>query len=131
MIMKSETIKAFNNFISRNFFGYSTHTLYQELCYSYPAEISSQWVYVNIWHVFIDQSTPEDIDIARHVACVINKDPDLERLALAARDWIDYCMITHEYERLAVLADDALNLYIKNVISLHEFKLIIAANKNN
>ena len=129
MIMKSETIKAFNNFISRNFFGYSAHTLYQELCYSYPAEISSQWVYVNIWHVFIDQSTPEDIDIARHVACVINKDPDLERLALAVRDWIDYCMITHEYERLAVLANDALDLYLKGVISLHEFKLIIAANK--
>ena len=129
--MKNNTTKAFDNFVSRNFFGYSAHTLYQELCYSYPAEISSQWVYVNIWHVFIDQSTPEDIDIARHVSCVINKDPDLERLALAARDWIDYCMITHEYERLAVLADDALNLYIKNVISLHEFKLIIADNKNN
>ena len=127
--MKSETIKAFNNFISRNFFGYSAHTLYQELCYSYPAEISSQWVYVNIWNAFIYQSTSEDIDIARHVACIINKDPDLERLALAARDWIDYCMITHEYERLAVLANDALDLYLKGVISLHEFKLIIAANK--
>ena len=127
--MKNNTTKAFDNFVSRNFFGYSAHTLYQELCYSYPAEISSQWVYVNIWHVFIDQSTPEDIDIARHVSCVINKDPDLERLALAARDWIDYCMITHEYERLAVLANDALDLYLKGVISLHEFKLIIAANK--
>ena len=127
--MKNNTTKAFDNFVSRNFFGYSTHTLYQELCYSYPAEISSQWVYVNIWHVFIDQSTPEDIDIARHVACVINKDPDLERLALAARDWIEYCMATQEYERLAVLANDALDLYLKGVISLHEFKLIIAANK--
>lgn len=127
--MKNNTTKAFDNFVSRNFFGYSAHTLYQELCYSYPAEISSQWVYVNIWHVFIDQSTPEDIDVARHVACVINKDPDLERLALAVRDWIDYCMITQEYERLAVLANDALDLYLKGVISLHEFKLIIAANK--
>lgn len=128
--MKNNTTKAFDNFVSRNFFGYSAHTLYQELCYSYPAEISSQWVYVNIWHAFIDQSTPEDIDIARHVACVINKNPDLERLALAARDWIDYCMATQEYERLAVLANDALDLYLKGVISLHEFKLIIAANKN-
>ncbi len=27
--MKSETIKLFNQFISRNFFGYSAHTLYQ------------------------------------------------------------------------------------------------------
>lgn len=54
--MKSETIRLFNNFISRNFFGY--------------------------------------------------------------------------YERLAVLANDALDLYLKGVISLHEFKLIIAANKN-
>lgn len=127
--MKNNTTKAFDNFVSRNFFGYSAHTLYQELCYSYPAEISSQWVYVNIWHVFIDQSTPEDIDVARHVACVINKDPDLERLALAVRDWIEYCMATQEYERLAVLANDALDLYLKGVISLHEFKLIIAANK--
>ena len=129
--MKSNTIKSFDTFVSHNFFGYSAHTLYQELCYSYPAEISSQWVYVNIWNAFIDQSTPEDIDIARHVACIINKDPDLERLALAARDWIYYCMITHEYERLAVLANDALDLYIKGVISLHEFKFIIASNKNN
>lgn len=128
--MKNNTTKAFDNFVSRNFFGYSAHTLYQELCYSYPAEISSQWVYVNIWHVFIDQSTPEDIDIARHVACIIIGDPNFEIRALADRDWIDYCMITHEYERLAILADDALDLYIKNVISLHEFKLIIAANKN-
>lgn len=39
-------------------------------------------------------------------------------------------MATHEYERLAVLANDALDLYLKGVISLHEFKLIIAANKN-
>lgn len=129
--MKSNTIKSFDTFVSHNFFGYSAHTLYQELCYSYPAEISSQWVYVNIWHVFIDQSTPEDIDVARHVACVINEDPDLERLALAARDYIEYCMATHEYERLAVLANDALDLYIKGVISLHEFKFIIASNKNN
>lgn len=88
-------------------------------------------MYVNIWHVFIDQNTPEDIDVARHVACVINEDPDLERLALAARDYIEYCMATHEYERLAVLANDALDLYIKGVISLHEFKFIIASNKNN
>ena len=127
--MKNNTTKAFDNFVSRNFFGYSAHTLYQELCYSYPAEISSQWVYVNIWHAFIDQSTPEDIDIARHVACVIIGDPNFEIRALADRDWIDYCMITHEYERLAVLANDALDLYLKGVISLHEFKLIIAANK--
>lgn len=129
--MKNTTIKAFDNFISHNFFGYSAHTLYQELCYSYPAEVASQWVYVNIWHSFIGQDTPEDIDIARHVVCIIiDEDPDFERLALAARDWIDYCMITHEYERLAVLANDALDLYLKGVISLHEFKLIIVANKN-
>ena len=60
--MKSNTIKKFDAFISRNFFGYSAHTLYQELCHSYPAEVASQWVYVNIWHAFIDQNTPEDID---------------------------------------------------------------------
>lgn len=129
--MKSnDTIKKFNAFISCNFFGYSAHTLYQELRHSYPAEVASQWVYVNIWHAFIGQDTPEDIDIARNIACIINEDPDLERLAFAARNWIDYCMATHEYERLATLADDALDLYLRNVISLHEFKLIIAANKN-
>lgn len=38
---KSEIIKAFNEFVSRNFFGYSAHTLYQELCHSYPAEVAS------------------------------------------------------------------------------------------
>ena len=128
--MKSNTIKSFNNFVSRNFFGYSAHTLYQELCHSYPAEGVSQWVYVNIWHAFIGQNTPEDIDIARHVACIIIGDPTFEIRALDARDWIDYCMATYEYERLAVLADDALDLYLKGVINLHEFKLIIAANKN-
>ena len=112
-----------------NFFGYSAHTLYQELCHSYPAEVASQWVYVNIWHSFIDQSTPEDIDIARHVTCIIIGDPNFEIRALATRDWIDYCMATHEYKRLATLADDALDLYLKGVISLHEFKLIITANK--
>ena len=129
--MKSnDTIKKFNAFISCNFFGYSAHTLYQELCHSYPAEIVSQWVYVNIWHRFTGQDTPEDIDIARRVACIIIGDPTFEIRALDARDYIDYCMATHEYERLAVLADDALDLYIKGVISLHEFKLIIAANKN-
>ena len=111
--MKSnDTIKKFDTFVSRNFFGYSAHTLYQELCHSYPVEVSSQWVYVNIWHTFINQDTPEDIDIARHVACIIIGDPNFEIRALA------------------VLTDDALDLYIKGVISLHEFKLIIAANKN-
>ena len=127
--MKSNTIKKFDIFVSHNFFGYSAHTLYQELRHSYPAEVASQWVYVNIWHAFIDQSTPEDIDIARRVACIIHHDLSLLDRALAARDWIEYCMDTQEYERLAVLADDALDLYIKGVISLHEFKLIIAANK--
>lgn len=93
-------------------------------------EVASQWVYVNIWHTFIDNDTPEDIDIARRVACIIIGDPNFEIRALEARDYIDYCMATHEYERLAVLANDALDLYLKGVISLHEFKLIIAANKN-
>lgn len=127
---KSEIIKAFNEFVSRNFFGYSAHTLYQELCHSYPAEVASQWVYVNIWHTFIDNDTPEDIDIARRVACIIIGDPNFEIRALDVRDYIEYCMATQEYERLAVLANDALDLYLKGVISLHEFKLIIAANKN-
>lgn len=124
--MKSNTIKKFDTFVSHNFFGYSAHTLYQELCHSYPAEIVSQWVYVNIWHTFIDQDTPEDIDIARHVACIIIGDPNFEIRALDARDYIDYCMTTQEYERLAVLIDEALNLYIDRVISLDEFKLIVS-----
>lgn len=124
---KSEIIKAFNNFVSRNFYGYSAHTLYQELCHSYPAEIASQWVYVNIWHGFIGQDTPEDIDIARHVACIIIGDPNFEIRALDARDWIEYCMATHEYERLATLINEALDLYIDRVISLDEFKLIVSA----
>lgn len=124
--MKSNTIKKFDTFVSHNFFGYSAHTLYQELCHSYPAEIVSQWVYVNIWHTFIDQDTPEDIDIARHVACIIIGDPNFEIRALDAHDYIDYCMTTQEYERLAVLIDEALNLYIDRVISLDEFKLIVS-----
>ena len=49
--MKNNTTKAFDNFVSRNFFGYSAYTLYQELCHSYPAEVASQWVYVNIWQI--------------------------------------------------------------------------------
>lgn len=124
--MKNNTIKSFDHFVSHNFFGYSAHTLYQELCHSYPAEVASQWVYINIWHAFIDQSTPEDIDIARHVACIIIGDPTFEIRALDARDYIDYCIATHEYERLAVLIDEALDLYIDRVISLDEFKLIVS-----
>lgn len=123
---KSEIIKAFNEFVSRNFFGYSAHTLYQELCHSYPVEVSSQWVYVNIWHTFINQDTPEDIDIARHVVCIIIGDPNFEIRALDARDYIEYCIATHEYERLAVLIDEALDLYIDRVISIDEFKLIVS-----
>lgn len=125
--MKNNTTKAFDNFVSRNFFGYSAYTLYQELCHSYPVEVSSQWVYVNIWHTFINQDTPEDIDIARHVACIIIGDPNFEIRALDARDYIEYCMATQEYERLAVLIDEALDLYIDRVISLEEFKLIVSA----
>lgn len=124
--MKSNTIKSFDHFVSHNFFGYSAHTLYQELRHSYPAEIVSQWVYINIWHTFIDQDTPEDIDIAHHVACIIIGDPNFEIRALDARDWIEYCMATREYERLAVLIDEALDLYIDRVISLDEFKLIVS-----
>lgn len=125
--MKKSNIKAFDHFISHNFFGYSAHTLFQELCHSYPAEVASQWVYVNIWHTFINNNTPEDIDIARHVACIIIGDPTFEIRALDARDWIEYCMATHEYERLAILIDEALDLYIDRVISLDEFKLIVSA----
>lgn len=126
--MKSnDTIKKFDTFVSHNFFGYSAHTLYQELCHSYPAEVASQWVYVNIWHTFIDNDTPEDIDIAHHVACIIIGDPNFEIRALDARDYIEYCMATQEYERLAVLIDEALDLYIDRVISLDEFKLIVSA----
>lgn len=34
--MKSnDTIKKFDTFVSRNFFGYSAHTLYQELCHDW------------------------------------------------------------------------------------------------
>ena len=101
--MKSnDTIKKFDTFVSRNFFGYSAHTLYQELCHSYPAEVASQWVYVNIWHRFTGQDTPEDIDIARRVACIIHHDLSLLDRALAARDWIEYCMATQELNYLPV-----------------------------
>lgn len=124
--MKNNTTKAFDNFVSRNFFGYSAYTLYQELCHSYPAEVAYQWVYVNIWHTFIDNDTPKDIDIARHVVCIIIGDPNFEIRALDARDYIEYCIATHEYERLAVLIDEALDLYIDRVISLDEFKLIVS-----
>lgn len=124
--MKNNTTKAFDNFVSRNFFGYSAYTLYQELCHSYPAEVASQWMYVNIWHTFIDNDTPEDIDIARRVACIIIGDPNFEIRALDARDYIEYCIATHEYERLAVLINEALDLYIDRVISLDEFKLIVS-----
>lgn len=124
--MKSNTIKSFDHFVSHNFFGYSAHTLYQELCHSYPAEVASQWMYVNIWHTFIDNDTPEDIDIARRVACIIIGDPNFEIRALDARDYIEYCIATHEYERLAVLINEALDLYIDRVISLDEFKLIVS-----
>ena len=121
--MKSnDTIKKFDTFVFRNFFGYSAHTLYQELCHSYPVEVSSQWVYVNIWHTFINQDTPEDIDIARHVACIIIGDPNFEIRALDARDYIEYCMATQEYERLAVLANDALDLYLSSSSSLQLIK---------
>ena len=125
--MKNNTIKSFDTFISHNFFGYSAHTLYQELRHSYPAEVASQWVYVNIWHGFTGKDTSEDRDIARHVACIVHHDPSLLDRALAARDWIEYCMATQEYERLAVLIDEALDLYIDRVISLEEFKLIVSA----
>lgn len=84
-------------------------------------------MYVNIWHTFIDNDTPEDIDIARRVACIIIGDPNFEIRALDARDYIEYCMATQEYERLAVLIDEALDLYIDRVISLDEFKLIVSA----
>ena len=97
--MKSnDTIKKFNAFVSCNFFGYSAHTLYQELRHSYPAE----------------------------VACIIHHDLSLLDRALDARDYIEYCIATHEYERLAVLIDEALDLYIDRVISLDEFKLIVS-----
>lgn len=47
--MKNNTTKAFDNFVSRNFFGYSAHTLYQELCHSYPAEVASiAWLLMNM-----------------------------------------------------------------------------------
>ena len=36
----------------------------------------------NIWHTFIDNDTPEDIDIARRVACIIIGDPNFEIRAL-------------------------------------------------
>lgn len=83
-------------------------------------------MYVNIWHTFIDNDTPEDIDIARRVACIIIGDPNFEIRALDARDYIEYCIATHEYERLAVLIDEALDLYIDRVISIDEFKLIVS-----
>lgn len=53
--------------------------------------------------------------------------PNFEIRALDARDYIEYCMATQEYERLAVLIDEALDLYIDRVISLDEFKLIVSA----
>lgn len=125
--MNKNTVKDFNNFIASNFYGYSAHTLFQELCRNYPSEIVTQWIYVNIWHGFTNQYTPEDVEVARRVACILKKDLNYSDRALAARDWIEYCMMTQEYERLASLIDEALDLYIDRVISLDEFKLIVSA----
>lgn len=50
--MKKSNIKAFDTFVSHNFFGYSAHTLYQELCYSYPAEVASLGVCQHLAYIY-------------------------------------------------------------------------------
>jgi hypothetical protein len=128
--MKNNTIiKQFNIFISRNYDGLSAHTLFQTLTFSFPKEIAAQWVYVNIFHVFTEKYTPQDLDIAHCVADVIFNNPNLSNdIHYFRRELkeLKFCIeFGYAYANTSYLKENALDMYLKNAISLCEFELIM------
>ena len=125
--------KEFDKFIARNYNGLSAHTLFQTLCESYPVEIATEWVYVKIYHVFLNKYTPEELDLSQFLAGVIFGDLDFRNKAHNFRSELEeyrYCInygYEYSHENLRYLKEMALDMYLKNVIDIFEFRIITEA----
>lgn len=132
--MKTPTIAdIFDSFIARNYDGLSAHTLFQTLSLSFPKEIAESWVYVNVFHVFENKYTPEELELSQFISGIIFDDINFRKKAAHFRSELAelrYCMnygYRYHAQNLAYLKENALDMYIKNVIDIFEFKLIIEA----
>lgn len=128
---KPTTSSLFNTFIQRNYDGFSAHTLYKFLANTCPKEVASHWVYINIFHVFTNKYTPQDLEISQMVAEIVFNDPNLSDDIHNFRNELielKFCMeFGYIPNNLAYLKENALDMYLKNAISLNEFELIIKA----
>lgn len=125
------TTSLFDAFIARNYDGLSAHTLFQTLSLSFPKEVAEQWVYVNIFHVFTNKYTPEELELSQFIAGVVFGDIDFRKTAKHFRNELTelrYCInygYNYPKQNLEYLKENALDMYLKNVIDIFEFKLII------
>lgn len=126
-----ELNKLFNKFIARNYDGLSAHTLCQTLCESFPKELSHKWVYESIFHVFINKYTPEELELSQYIAKIVFGDIEFRKTVKdfqAELTELRYCInygYTYSKQSLEYLKENALDMYLKNVIDLCEFTFII------
>ena len=127
------TTDLFDAFIARNYDGLSAHTLFQTLSLSFPKEVAEQWVYVSVFHVFTNKYTPEELELSQFIAGVVFGDINFRKTAEHFRSELAelrYCInygYKYHAQNLAYLKENALDMYLKNVIDIFEFKLIIEA----
>lgn len=127
------TSSPFNAFIARNYDGLSAHTLFQTLSLSFPKEIAEQWVYVSVFHVFTNNYTPEELELSQFIAGVVFGDINFHKTAKQFRNELAelrFCInygYKYSKQNLKHLKENALDMFLKNVIDIFEFKLIIEA----
>lgn len=118
-------MKEFNLYIKRYFGGLTAYTLYQDLTLKgYPTEVATNWIYVNLYRVFIGKGTEVEREIVQLIKNIVFNDvtfSDKESLFMSV---LQEARFGYRYDA-SYLKDNALDFYIKGSISLSDFKFIV------
>lgn len=125
-------MKKFDEYVAKNYAGLSAHTLFQTLCLQVPKDIAEKWVYVDLWHIFIGETTPELIGITRIITKAIFgnefiEETDYFRIEFEEFKYCLECGYEYHSASLNYLKLHALDMFLSNVINIDEFKTIVKA----
>ena len=127
----NRNFRTFDQFISYHFNGLSAHTLYQSLLETFPSSFVSgisNYVYVVLYEIYIDRNITEThVNTFNTLRSRINGNNPTEKNILEIITEEAYCLeFGYFASNLEWLKNNALDWYVKHIISLNTFKRIAA-----
>ena len=127
----NRNFKTFDEFISYHFDGLSAHTLYQSLFNIFPGSFADgvqNCVYATLYEIYTDKNVTD-----KHISTFNRIHSDILGIDLTEKDILkiikeeSFCLhFGYNAVNFEWLKNNALNWYVKHIISLNTFKIIAA-----